>query len=793
MGTTLIGRVAGAIALAAALSLGTARAQNYSDIWFDSGESGWGLTVADHESQLFAVWFTYRQDGRPTWYVIPGGTMSGDRLHFQGDVYATTGPAYTSAPFDPARVTATKVGTAAIDFTPSGTATFTYNVGGVSQAKPIQRQPFGNAASAWGADVTDIWWNPSASGWGLTLAQHGDNVFGVWFTYDTDGQPLWVVMPGVTFSGPDSFTGTLYTTTGPYFGAPSFDASRVTATAQGSATLAVNREGHLDLQCTGSQNATFSWSLRNASGSESICQQAFGELPGPAAPDLGITDPLPASLDLSHPGSFSSVALGLVTSGMPELSSYAPAVSSAEQSIWVQLLAQIPGGKRTKAGSAKSGGFSSLMATAMVGATTGMMSFGQLPKGTSLPGSPHSTTNEGITVTGSLGGGRSADGTTHAEFSFSASGDTPSGPVLLNSSAEFQGLVCPAADGSVPFKLHVIIGGHGGSGAKLTGGQIEVLLAGTASVNDSANIQQIDFDWRLQESLQRPDSHNAYVDASFKGTMRGEMTQGYHPETTIKGKINRTGSTTTNADRDSMLVNDLSPVASVIMAGYLALLQNNWQDGACVKVVASAPGTVAPGSTTSIDARVHHKPDDIDLPLPIDATLAGGASLQPPRIEKSPGTFIYVAPGQTGQSATITLKTKSRRGIDELTLPIRTASEGYAVDWSDGQGNHVFGTICGGLGSAFTLNFTSGTDIQGTLAFTPTGASGGNVHLSGTGLGGVITYAGDGTYTLTGSTAIQMTIPQQIGTVQLPTGPQVIPLPGPSGTLPLQATTQCNG
>ena len=81
----------------------------------------------------------------------------------------------------------------------------------------IQRQPFGDRAPAWGGDYTDIWWNANESGWGLTLAQHGNNVFGVWYTYGTDGKPLFVVMPGVTFTAPNAFSGTLYTTTGPPF------------------------------------------------------------------------------------------------------------------------------------------------------------------------------------------------------------------------------------------------------------------------------------------------------------------------------------------------------------------------------------------------------------------------------------------------------------------------------------------------------------------------------------------------------------------------------------------------
>ena len=28
---------------------------NYSDIWWNPNESGWGLTIADHETHIFAV------------------------------------------------------------------------------------------------------------------------------------------------------------------------------------------------------------------------------------------------------------------------------------------------------------------------------------------------------------------------------------------------------------------------------------------------------------------------------------------------------------------------------------------------------------------------------------------------------------------------------------------------------------------------------------------------------------------------------------------------------------------
>ena len=220
-----------------------AHAANYSDIWWNPAESGWGLTIADHESQIFAVWYTYRADGRPIWYVIPGGALSSDRRTFSGQIYVTKGPPYSTAVFDPAQVSVTPVGTMSLDFAPpglaAGVALFTYELAGVRQTKQIQRQPFGNAAPSWGHDFTDIYFNAAESGWGLTIANHGNDIFGVWYTYDTDREPLWVVMPGVNFNA-TGFSGALYTATGPYFATLPFDPARVVVTPAGSATVVLS-------------------------------------------------------------------------------------------------------------------------------------------------------------------------------------------------------------------------------------------------------------------------------------------------------------------------------------------------------------------------------------------------------------------------------------------------------------------------------------------------------------------------------------------------------------------------
>jgi hypothetical protein len=773
-----------AVAFALALFTTAAQAVNYSDIWWNPAESGWGITIADHDSQLFAVWFTYGPDGRPTWYVVPGGTFAADKSHFQGDVYATTGPPFSSAPFDPSRVTTRKVGTAAIDFTSASAGTFTYDVAGVRKSKVIQRQPFGDGATDWGNDVTDIWWNPDESGWGLTLAQHGNNVFGVWFTYDTDGQPLWVVLPGVTFNGADAFTGTLYTTTGPYFGAEPFDPARVVPSAQGSATINVTREGRLDIQCTGAQNAAFKWTFRGVSASPPICQQAFGELPGVPGPAVALPTTVPTPPGpVTGPGTLGSLALALITPQLPELASITPAVQRAEHAMEVLLLPRL--GKDSPA---KADAFTNVTAGAFNAVTQSIIKFQSAPRGASIPSSPTTTNVDGATIKGDLSGGRSGDGTAFAKFLIDITADSPDGPVNLKAASDAQGLACPAADGSVPFKLHLIVDAHATKNGKLAGTTIELLLTGSATVNDAAKVAKVDFDWRLQQSLQRPESHNAYADMSYKGALIGEFGSDLHARSD-GFKVNRTGSTTTADD-----VVDMGKLLTQLSAGlqsiYLVFLQVNWQDGNCVTPVATIPSTVAPGSSTSIQAKVHYKPDDLDVPLPLDAKLDGAASVQPPHLDRTPGTFVYVAPSQTGKAATINLKTTSRRGIGELALTTVTSAVGYVVDWSDGAGNHVFGTICGGLTSPFTLNFDSGGQITGTLSFRPSGASGGTVHLAGSGGGGVLIYSGDGTYTVTDSPlTIHLSIPRQVAVY--PGGS--VAVPGPSGDLPVNSSSQCGG
>jgi mono/diheme cytochrome c family protein len=115
---------------------------NYSDLWWNPAESGWGFNIIQHGTGvLFCVMFTYTSPGVPMWYVVPGGTWTSSTT-FTGDVYQVTGTAASITPFVGSASSATKVGTATLLFTAESTANLTMNVNGTQVTKAIQRQPF---------------------------------------------------------------------------------------------------------------------------------------------------------------------------------------------------------------------------------------------------------------------------------------------------------------------------------------------------------------------------------------------------------------------------------------------------------------------------------------------------------------------------------------------------------------------------------------------------------------------------------------------------------------------------
>ena len=251
---------------------------NFQALWWRApaeSESGWGVNVTHQGDILFATWFTYDTDGTGMWLVMSAGAKTGATT-YSGTLYRTTGPAFSASPWNPSGVTVTPVGSATFAFTDGNSGTFTYTVNGITQSKPITRQlyaspvPVCTAGGSAGAapNYQDLWWRSPAeseSGWGVNITHQGDILFATWFTYGADGKGMWLVMSAGVKTGPTTYSGALYRTTGPPFNANPWSPSGVTVTQVGTATFTF----------ADANSGTFAYTVGNVSQSKAITRQVY--------------------------------------------------------------------------------------------------------------------------------------------------------------------------------------------------------------------------------------------------------------------------------------------------------------------------------------------------------------------------------------------------------------------------------------------------------------------------------------------------------------------------------------
>jgi cyclophilin family peptidyl-prolyl cis-trans isomerase len=112
---------------------------DYTDLWWNAQEDGWGVAISQQANTIFATWYTYDATGRPTWYsascrIINAGCA--------GDLYQVKGGSAVTVPWTSNNPAATRLGALSFDFTSASTAAMTYSINGVTQTRSIARQAF---------------------------------------------------------------------------------------------------------------------------------------------------------------------------------------------------------------------------------------------------------------------------------------------------------------------------------------------------------------------------------------------------------------------------------------------------------------------------------------------------------------------------------------------------------------------------------------------------------------------------------------------------------------------------
>ncbi len=143
---------------------------------------------------------------------------------------------------------------------------FLYFAGAVLAATTLLVTP------ARATDLSDLWWNPNESGWGVNIAQQAEVLYLTFYVYDPARAPTWFVAilyyKSATPAGALVFDGRLYRTSGPWFGG-AFNSPSVATTDSGSATLTV----------TAISNATLDYTVNGVAVSKQITRQTWRDNP----------------------------------------------------------------------------------------------------------------------------------------------------------------------------------------------------------------------------------------------------------------------------------------------------------------------------------------------------------------------------------------------------------------------------------------------------------------------------------------------------------------------------------
>ncbi len=117
----------------------TAPKIDYTDLWWNKDESGWGVSLTQQFGIIFAAWYTYDAAGNPVWYVATNCPVSGAGC--TGTLYRVTGGTPLTAAWKPI-TPPVAVGDVTFAFTDVANGTMNYTINGVTTSRVITRQVY---------------------------------------------------------------------------------------------------------------------------------------------------------------------------------------------------------------------------------------------------------------------------------------------------------------------------------------------------------------------------------------------------------------------------------------------------------------------------------------------------------------------------------------------------------------------------------------------------------------------------------------------------------------------------
>jgi len=152
-------------------------------LWYNPNRNGHGINLERSGSNLIAVWYTYLEDGSPTWYLA--SKQYDESGHWNAPLLQYTWDNTTRS------ANAVEVGTLWLNFTTNTNAILSWDLNDQTGSEPFQLLAGGSASPS--IDYSGLWYPPSDSGWGLTEVTGNNLEISVLYFYDENDQAVWAL------------------------------------------------------------------------------------------------------------------------------------------------------------------------------------------------------------------------------------------------------------------------------------------------------------------------------------------------------------------------------------------------------------------------------------------------------------------------------------------------------------------------------------------------------------------------------------------------------------------------
>lgn len=152
--------------------------------WFNPARSGHGFDLQFSGPNMFILWYTYEDDGSPTWYLASAPYA----LEWRADLLRVTWDPQSGTPLPLA------VGEISASFDSARSGVITWKMGTRQGSEPVQ--PLTSGLGFPLPDRTGSWFDVAEPGWGISVHSDGDVRLTVVYFYDAEHQPRWTLGQG---------------------------------------------------------------------------------------------------------------------------------------------------------------------------------------------------------------------------------------------------------------------------------------------------------------------------------------------------------------------------------------------------------------------------------------------------------------------------------------------------------------------------------------------------------------------------------------------------------------------